>query len=514
MFRRHKSNLTSSLHKLRKPLTELQQQASEDRVWQALSRTIAQSSTMETISSQTGGAPVELPRSKNRWFIQVGALATGLAVVVAFTAYQLRPTSTPDTSSTTEGPTAAELAFYQETANKSWSAGNSKAGASLGLAAYKKAISISKSGTVYADGSMYIYDPTVFFSDTEGDWEAGTSRTVVYALNTRTQQVESIKEAARTERPLFSSINQKLAYISYPTEFQDTPFGENSLHVMDFKTRKDEVVVTLEGSSFTPMSWSPDGRYLLVERNRDEGGRPLDVESAVSETYNIHLGVVDMQSGTFRNFPNPEPRMLPGFTGAWSSNSEVRVRFTKQVENLPEVMYSLNADSGEYTETQGVVSAINSLIEDGVEYSYVVPDIYNQGKVWSDSIAYAPVGQPTALTAVPNTKSAYQFLLQKGKDNTVTNLLFARESSYVAQDSNEVLPPAGIFLANLSTGAQVKYDLPTPIGGYLQLAGWLGSYNKVVYMANTSEADGYRLQVRSLNLDTKEDLALYTRPAR
>lgn len=472
--------LASALHRLRKPLTAEEQSASEQRIWQSLSSRLNQAQSMNS-------DPIEAqPISHRSLLPQLSFAFLIILVLVGGVLYhqnRSNQTEKPIVAQSTPALLTAESTLVKEAGTQGRALGTAST-SSLGYVPVAQVSAQRPSKNVAYAAEEPIYVPVIFYTKVDPNG-GSSSRIFSYAIKTG-------KETALTagtdyvESPLFSSTGQKLAYESNTGyDFNSGPPDHMDLVILDYTTNKVLKRISEKNILFFPVSWSPDGKKLLVEA--ESANRPLEMTGndtipATGATMRLY----DLATETLTTLTTPKPNVNPDFGGSWMGIQNFSISYSTigaPSEKAFAGLYSYNVVNATFTEIKLSYPYASGYQEANNEAFYLAfqPD--------PDSSEMHLVLATEHLDKADSAKILYSkdfpdsFILRKDSTGKVTDILFTRPLLQTLGTDATPQPTGsvdmGIIDIDPATGTIKPY--PATIGATNYIVGWLTDYNHLIY---------------------------------
>jgi len=326
------------------------------------------------------------------------------------------------------------------------------------------------------------YSAVIFYNYLAED---GSEQIFYYDLTKKKQIQLTDNETRPAISPIFSSKNQLIAFMRSD---KGPSRGACASYIMDVETKKiikefPKQEPSDEVTCLEPLSWSPDGKTLLLISSQFYLYQPeTDNLKAIGTKFNNKMSV-DM-----------------GFGGIhWVDDNNFIATFS------------------DYTNTN---NPINSVYEISIENSVTKIDLQDQGfrNVTGSSNKLIYMG-PNALKSsdingkkvktIKDTAPGGDFLIGLDEKERANKIIFTRgKQGEINNENDREKLGDGIFLNNLNNRKSTRF---TNMNLWTEnLIGWLYDYNKVLYYSDVETYNDERDDIHLLDLITKEDKVLFS----
>jgi hypothetical protein len=440
---------------------------------------------------------ISKPYSISRW-LQAGlGVVTLTAVFLGFFFYSplLHRTSTVPQGTNSASLSATFSYLDQGSYTSSLSA------KSFGYVKNKNSAHIPNPLTAYAAEDQYT--PTVFAGEKyQGVWQ------IVQHPLPAGASIPLTADLPNSDQPIFSSVNQQLAF---RYKISNSSICDNT-YILDVSTGKKQA---LPGQGFVcaqPISWSPDGKYLVILRNKS--GDAQRQNTAIAAPTEITLYDWHQQKYVELSSPPVSAHYVTFSSGVWLNKDEVEVIYSDVDPLIPSFTPP--------TSKLASLSAFNvtthtwrTVTLDGGSNSFAFSSNLWMSKVivnGPNSTSYL-VAQPSDMSkpAIPiaHTEGLSEYLLQRNADNTAKAIVLSR---WFTAKGASTIPGLGSFneppgLVVLDLNGNVRNQFSTKENTTIALLGWYMDNQSVVYQ-DQIYADGGRnmhTEIHIYNLETGVD---------
>lgn len=301
-----------------------------------------------------------------------------------------------------------------------------------------------------------------------------------YSLEDNQESQLTKDEAKPADRPVFSSIGQKLAYRQYlKIEEADASRGTNrhpaadacQTVIFDFET--SQIIKTIESDTcIQPISWSPDGQKLaLMEKNNNI--KVFNLSTQDTETFTTPSGTTFIYGIRWIDDQN--------LTGSYFDG-----------ENKP-VAYKINLASG-----------LETLTLDFPNPNKI--DFSNQEIFYETREALSSV--PNGKLAKENIEGNKEATIYEGTDRLYDFLLALNEGGVAKTAVISQANPSSIISVDLSNQKLSRHKDFVGNDG-VSFIGWLKNYEQLLYTINPGGSGATHSEIHLLNLENNQDMILF-----